>query len=257
MEEVRVKQIFKARLKKKKAQVDPRSRDELIIEYSPLIKYIAHRIAMRLPPHVEIDDLVSSGVIGLMDAIDKFDPSHDIQFKTYAEFRIRGAILDELRALDWVPRSVRQKSALLENAYAELEQRLGRAATDEEVAGALNMSVPELYDIIDQASGIALISLDELGVSFSDGERKSLLSFLADPREGDPTTLLNLDEIKSVTARAIENLPEKERIVISLYYYDELTMKEIGRVLDITESRVSQIHTKAILRLRGKLKKLL
>ncbi|MBI3014028.1 MAG: FliA/WhiG family RNA polymerase sigma factor [Candidatus Tectomicrobia bacterium] len=257
MEETRVKQIFKSRLKGKKTKIDARMRDELILEYTPLIKYIAHRIAMRLPPHVEIDDLISSGVIGLMDAIEKFDPSLDIQFKTYAEFRIRGAILDELRAMDWVPRSVRQKAALLENTYAELEQRLGRAATDEEAAAALNISVPQLYEMIDQARGIALISLDELGVSFGDGDRKSLLSFLADPKEIDPTTLLNLDEIKAATAQCIEHLPEKERLVISLYYYDELTMKEIGRVLEITESRVSQIHTKAILRLRGKLRKIL
>lgn len=257
MQETRVKQIFKGRLKGKKTKIDAQMRDELIIEYTPLIKYIAHRIALRLPPHVEIDDLISSGVIGLMDAIEKFDPSLDIQFKTYAEFRIRGAILDELRALDWVPRSVRQKASLLETTYVALEQRLGRAATDEEVAAALSISVAELYEMIDQSRGIALISLDELGVSFSDGDRKSLLSFLADPKEVDPTALLNLDEIKTATARCIEQLPEKERLVISLYYYDELTMKEIGRVLDITESRVSQIHTKAILRLRGKLRKVL
>jgi len=229
--------------------------DKLIIEYSPLIKYIAHRIAMRLPPHIELDDLISSGVIGLIDAIEKYNPDKDTQFKTYAEIRIRGAILDELRSQDWVPRSVRQKASTLSNAYADLEQKLGRPADDHEVAAAMDISIEEFHELLRQAAGQAILSIEDLGGVSKDGEKRDLMEVIAGTKETDPETLARLEEIRSIIAQAIDMLPEKERLVVSLYYYEELTMKEIGEVLGITESRISQIHTKCVFRLRAKLRK--
>jgi len=229
--------------------------DELILEYSPLIKYIAHRIAVRLPPHIELDDLMSAGVIGLMDAIEKFNPDKDTQFKTYAEIRIRGAILDELRAQDWVPRSVRQKATTVSSAYAKLEQELGRPAEDHEVAEAMGIEIEEFHELLRQAAGQAILSVEDLGGVSKDGEKRDLMEVIAGTKETDPETLARLEEIRSIIAQAIDMLPEKERLVVSLYYYEELTMKEIGEVLGITESRISQIHTKCVLRLRAKLRK--
>ncbi len=232
---------------------DASRKNEIILEYAPQIKFIAHRLAMRLPPHVDMDDLISSGVIGLIDAIDKFDPSRNIQFKTYAEFRVRGAMLDDLRSRDWVPRSVRQKSAVLEKAYAEIEQKVGRPASDEEVAGALNITMDDFYDLLNRTRGLSMVSIEsddeDSGVS-----RKILESLTADIEE-NPFNVLRKKELQMLMARAVDQLPDNEKKVVSLYYYDELTMKEIGKVLDITESRVSQIHTKAMLRMRGKLRK--
>lgn len=231
-------------------------RNAMVEEYLPLVKYIASRIAGRLPSHIELDDLINSGVIGLIDAIDKFDSSRKIKFKTYAEFRIKGAILDELRALDWVPRSTRQKASRIERAFADLEQKLGRVASDHEVVEHLGISFDEYNQMLVEARGISLISLDELHVSDGDeNSERNLLEFLTDPDYVDPAEMLNLDQVYRIVAETIDLLPEKERLVISLYYYDELTMKEIGEILEITESRVSQIHTKAILRLRGRLMK--
>lgn len=232
-------------------------RNELIIEYLPLVKFIANRIAGRLPSHIEVDDLINSGIIGLIDALKKFDASLKIKFKTYAEFRIKGAILDELRALDWVPRSTRQKASRLERAYAELEQQLGRAATDTEMMEYLNIEIEEFDSLLCEARGVALISLDELRTDGDESYERNLLEFLADPEALSPAQSLNLDQIYRIVSETIDQLPEKERLVISLYYYEELTMKEIGEIMDITESRVSQIHTKAILRLRGRLLKTL
>ncbi len=223
-------------------------RDRLITEYAPLVKYIAHRIAMRLPPHVEVDDLINTGILGLIDAIEKFDPSKEVKFKTYAEIRIKGAILDELRAMDWIPRSIRKVINKLIDAYHELEQRLGRPAEDEEIAEELGLKMEEFYQLLRQAAGVPLISLD--GLVDHEEKRRSILSCLEDHKSVNGFGILGLNELKDTIANAIEDLPEKERQVISLYYYDELTMKEIGRVLDLTESRVSQIHTKAVLRLR-------
>jgi len=223
-------------------------RDRLITEYAPLVKYIAHRIAMRLPPHVEVDDLINTGILGLIDAIEKFDPSKEVKFKTYAEIRIKGAILDELRAMDWIPRSIRKVINKLIDAYHELEQRLGRPAEDEEIAEELGLKMEEFYQLLKQAAGVPLISLD--GLVDHEEKRRSILSCLEDHKSVNGFGILGLNELKDTIANAIEDLPEKERQVISLYYYDELTMKEIGKVLDLTESRVSQIHTKAVLRLR-------
>lgn len=241
----------------KAAEAELEHRNELIIEYLPLVKFIANRIAGRLPSHVEVDDLINSGIIGLIDALKKFDASLKIKFKTYAEFRIKGAILDELRALDWVPRSTRQKASRLERAYAELEQRLGRAASDAEMIEFLCIGHDEFASLLREAKGVALISLDELRSSDDDGHDHNLLEYLADPDHLTAAQLINLDQIYRIVADTIDQLPEKERLVISLYYYEELTMKEIGEIMGITESRVSQIHTKAILRLRGRLLKVI
>ena len=234
------------------------ARNDMILEYLPLVKFIASRIASRLPQHIEIGDLINSGIIGLIDAIEKFDAGRKIKFKTYAEFRIKGAILDELRALDWVPRSTRQKASKLERAYAELEQRLGRSASDAEMMAFLKIPADEFNQLIREARGVALLSLDELQSSDHDENfERNLLEYLADPEAMSPAQIMNLDQIYRVVSETIDQLPEKERLVISLYYYEELTMKEIGEILGITESRVSQIHTKAILRLRGRLLKVL
>ncbi len=233
-------------------------RNAMIVEYLPLVKFIASRIASRLPQHIELADLINSGIIGLIDAIEKFDSGRKIKFKTYAEFRIKGAILDELRALDWVPRSTRQKASRLERAYAELEQKLGRAASDAEMIGFLKVSQDEFNQLVREARGVALLSLDELqGNDHDENFERNLLEYLADPEAMSPAQIMNLDQVYRIVAETIDQLPEKERLVISLYYYEELTMKEIGEILSITESRISQIHTKAILRLRGRLLKVL
>ena len=232
-------------------------RNEMILEYLPLVKFIAGRIACRLPSHIEVGDLINSGIIGLIDAIEKFDASRKIKFKTYAEFRIKGAILDELRALDWVPRSTRQKASKLERAYSELEQKLGRSASDAEMMEFLGINNEEFDTLVREARGVALISLDELQSDNDENFERNLLEYLADPENLSPSQIMNLDQVYRIIADTIDQLPEKERLVISLYYYEELTMKEIGEILTITESRVSQIHTKAILRLRGRLLKVL
>lgn len=229
------------------------TRDRLIMEHAPLIKYIVNRIAQRLPSHVDLDDLMNTGVIGLMDAIEKYNPEKNCKFKTYAEFRIKGAILDQLRSLDWVPRSVRQKSRKLEAAYSQMEQKLGRSASDDEVAGELGVEIKKFHEMLNQVRGISVVNLDEVR-NTSDLEKKNLIDVLEDTTGEDPAGALNIDEMKRIVAESISQLPEKERLVISLYYYDELNMKEVGKILDITESRVCQIHTKSILRLRAKLK---
>ena len=229
------------------------SRNDTIVEYLPLVKYVASRILTRLPQHVEIDDLINAGIIGLIDATEKFDSSRKIKFKTYAEFRVKGAILDELRAMDWVPRSTRQKASKLEKAYQFLEQKLGRSVQDHEVVEYLKLSFDDFYDMLMEARGISLISIDEFRPESDENYEHNLLEFLADPDQVLPSELSNLDQVYRIVAESIDQLPEKERLVISLYYYDELTMKEIGEIMDITESRISQIHTKAILRLRARL----
>ena len=234
-------------------KIDRRTKEKLIIEYAPLIRFIAQKIAVRLPSNIEFDDLVSSGVIGLMDAIDKYDPTRDNKFKTYAEFRIRGAILDELRAQDWVPRSVREKAKQLERAHIRLEQQLRRLPTEEEITKELNISREEYFDLLNQVKSVSILSLDEAG-SFNSSDRKSILSLLESCKIPSPLTQLNLKTVKDVVTSAIESLPEKQRLVLSLYYYEDLNLKEIGDVLEVTESRVSQLHTQAILWLRRKLR---
>ena len=237
--------------KTRSRKVSLAERDRLILQYAPMIKHLALRIAMRLPSHIEIEDLINSGVIGLIDAIEKFDPEKGVRFETYAEFRIRGTILDELRAQDWVSRSVRQKANQLSRTYAELEQKLGRAATDEEAMESLGLDREAFHKLLDRVRSISLINWEEItGREKLDGTTGEIPT---DFWKGtDPFRDLNLRRVRQVLQNAVEGLPEKERIVVSLYYYADLNMKEIGEVLDITESRISQIHTKAVLRLRGK-----
>ena len=229
------------------------NREDIILKYAPLIKFIANRIAMRLPSHIEVDDMINTGVLGLVDAMDKFDPDRGVKFETYAEFRIKGAMLDELRAMDWVPRSVRKIATWIENTHVELEKKHGRPATDEELAEAMDIEIDKLHEFVGRASGISLLSLEMVG-KYNDSN-KALIDFIADDEEKTPVETMKFEELRNVIANHIDLLPEKEKLVISLYYYDELTMKEIGKVLNLTESRVSQIHTKAVLRLRGKLRK--
>jgi RNA polymerase sigma factor for flagellar operon FliA len=233
-------------------RLNSKEREELIREYTPLIKFIAQKIAVRLPSNIELDDLISSGVIGLMDAIEKYDPTRDNKFKTYAEFRIRGAILDELRAQDWVPRSVRDKAKLLDRTVSDLEAELGRQATDEEVASKLNMTLDEFFELVNQVRPVSVLSIDEIA-SFSNVDKKSLMSLLEDVKVANPYIQLNLKSVKDVITGAIEELPERQRLVLSLYYYEDLNLKEIGKVLRVTESRISQLHAQAISRLRSKL----
>ena len=231
---------------------DASYRDQLITEYLPYVKRIVHRIAVHLPSTIDIDDLMNVGVIGLIQAVDRYDPSRDNKFMTYAVFRIKGAVLSELRSRDFLSRSNRRKIRDLENACLKLEQKLGREVDDDEVAQELGIAVEQVYRT-KQMSSISFISFEELGFSSRD-EKEKLLSYLID-NEDNALTLTRLKELKEAVARAIEQLPEKEKLVISLYYLEELTMKETGKVLNITESRVSQIHSQAILRLRAKLKK--
>ena len=233
------------------------NREEIISKYSPMIKYVANRIAMRLPPHVEVDDLISVGVLGLMDAISKYDPTRGAKFKTYAEFRVRGAILDELRSMDWVPRSIRQKASNVDAVVKKLEGKLRRKPEDEEVAQEMEISLDQFYVTLNETKSMPVFSLEDLGIAKETGEQQSLLDCLAGKADADPQTQIRLTELKEIIAKAIDTLPEKERLMVSLYYYEELTMKEIGAVLDITESRVSQIHSKAVYHLRTKLKSII
>lgn len=237
---------------KRRKKITLKERNALIEKYAPMIKHLALRIASRLPSHIELDDLINSGVIGLMDAIDKFDPAKGVRFETYAEFRIRGAILDELRAQDWVSRSVRQKANLLSKTYAELEQKLGRAATDEEVMRTLGLDQEGFYKLLHMVRSISVVNWEEItGREKLDGERTESASDFWTGE--DPVRDFAFSRVRRELEKAIEALPEMESVVIALYYYADLNMKEIGQVLDITESRISQIHTKAVLRLRGKL----
>ncbi|MCX5876591.1 MAG: FliA/WhiG family RNA polymerase sigma factor [Deltaproteobacteria bacterium] len=241
------------------SQAEPLSaekRNELILTYTPLIKYIAARLAARLPAQVSLDDLISCGIIGLIDAINKFDVSKNVQFKTYAEFRVKGAMLDELRALDWVPRSVRRKTTDLEKAYADIEKQTGRPATDEEVAQTMGLGLDDFYKLLDETKSVTFMDIEFLRQKATEANDPTLAeTFAMDDR--DPFTAINLSQIRELIANAISDLPEKEKLTVSLYYQDELTMKEIGEVLGYTESRISQMHSKAMFRLRTKLKKTL
>jgi RNA polymerase sigma factor for flagellar operon FliA len=236
-----------------RSTVDPKVKDQIIIEYAPLIKYIAQKIASRLPSNIELDDLISCGVIGLMDAIEKFDPSRDNKFKTYAEFRVRGAILDELRAQDWVPRSIREKAKLVEKTYSKLESDLGRPATDEEMCQELQMSQDEFHELLNKAKSVSLLNIDD-SATFNRGDKKLFSGLMEDSRAANPYHAVSYKNARDKIKEGIQALPEKQRLVLSLYYYEDLNLKEIGQVLDVTESRVSQLHTQAIMKLRTKLK---
>lgn len=236
-----------------KVSRDSRIRDAFIEQYAPLVKYVAGKVAMGMPHNVEFDDLVGFGVFGLFDAIEKFDPDKHVKFKTYAVTRIRGAIFDELRSIDWVPRSVRQKSREIEEAVRHLESNLGRAATDAEIAGQMGMSTDEFQKTMLKVSGTSILSLNDMWYSGEDNDKVSIVDSIESPESMNPDMIVEKDEIKRVIVQAIQELPEKEKKVLVLYYYEDLTLKEIGKVLDVTESRISQLHTKAIMRLRAKL----
>ena len=232
---------------------DQAVRDRLIVHYSPLVKFVASRLAAGLPQNVEQADLVSYGIFGLIDAIDKFDIERNIKFETYAIARIKGAIIDELRSIDWVPRSVRAKARAVEKAYTKLEGQLLRTPTDVEVAAELGMTERELQQIFNQISFVGLIALDEMLLGTGErGESTTLGDTIADKADG-PVALFEVEEMKQILAGAINRLGDREKIVLTLYYYEGLTLAEIGEVLGVTESRVCQIHTKAVLQLRSKM----
>jgi RNA polymerase sigma factor FliA len=233
---------------------DKALRDRLILTYAPLVKYVAGRLGSGLPAHVEDDDLVSYGLLGLIGAIERFDPERDIKFETYAIARIKGAIIDELRSMDWVPRSVRARARDIERAIADLERKLMRAPNDDEIASKLGVSEEELGDSLLEISRSSIAALDELWVGPSGtGDAVSLIDTIEDPQAPQPTQAMAQTELREALSESIARLPEREKLVVTLYYYEELTLREIGEVLGVTESRVSQLHTKAILRLKARL----
>ena len=224
-----------------------------MLTYAPLVKFVAGRVGAGLPSHVDDEDLISYGLLGLMRAIERFEPEREIKFETYAIPRIRGAIIDELRAMDWVPRSVRGRARDIERAIADLEARLGRAPTDEEIAEKLGVSHDELEESLGEISRSSVVALDELWTVSSGGDPVSLIDTIEDTQGPNPQAALAETELKEAIGEALARLPEREKLVVTLYYYEELTLREIGEVLGVTESRVSQLHTKAILRLKASL----
>lgn len=224
-------------------------RDQMIEGNLEIVKYQALRLKSRLPAHVELDDLISYGIVGLLDAVDKFDTSRGVKFKTYAELRVRGAILDGLRELDWVPRSYRRKQRDMEQALRKLENELGRSAEDDELADAMGLELDDFYQLLDSLNGVNIGSIEATDPDSED----SPLQYIADSEENSPAYIVAKMEMRDILADSIQNLPEKEQLVLSLYYFEGLTMKEVGRVLDITESRVSQLHSKAVMRMRVRL----
>ncbi|HEY7150827.1 MAG TPA: RNA polymerase sigma factor WhiG [Solirubrobacterales bacterium] len=238
-----------------KDEGDERARERLVVAYSPLVKFIAGRMASGLPSHVEEGDLISYGLLGLIGAIERFDLEREIKFETFAVARVKGAIIDELRSLDWVPRSVRARARDVEKANAKLEARLQRSPTDEEMAEELEITVEEFQNALLEIANSSVLALDDLW-TFADpeggGGQISVLDTITDPNAVDPETEAQSSEVKDRLADAIESLPERERLVIALYYYENLTLREIGEVLGVTESRVSQLHTKAVLALRSR-----
>src|ERR687890_1616669 len=230
---------------------DDRARERLVVAYSPLVKYVSGRMASGLPAHVEESDLISYGLGGLISAIERFELEREIKFETYAITRIKGAIIDELRSLDWVPRSVRARARAIEKANAKLEHKLQRAPTDEEMAAELHTTVQDFQDFLLQISNSTVAALDELWtVSDSSGDAVSLLDTIHAPDAPDPAAAMDAADLKDRVADAIARLPEREKLVVALYYYENLTLREIGEVLGVTESRISQLHTKAVLRLK-------
>lgn len=232
---------------------DPAARERLVIAYGRLVKYVAGRLALRLPPSVEMDDLIGYGVLGLMDAMEKFRPELGVKFETYAISRIRGAMLDGLRSMDWVPHTVRKRVRQLEEAYQVLESRLGRAAEDHEVAGHLGITEEELHRLLQDAAVANLASLDDLWYEGEGGTPVRQVDGIDDPEQPPPSARLEFEETKAALVAAIDALPERERLLVTLYYYEGLTAKEIAMIMRVSQSRVSQLHSRAMLRLRGRL----
>ncbi len=228
-------------------------RDRLILTYAPLVKYVAGRLGSGLPAHVEEGDLVSYGLLGLIGAIERFDPERDIKFETYAVSRIKGSIIDELRSMDWVPRSVRARARDIERGIAQLEAKLMRAPNDDEIAAHLGITEEEFQDSLLEISRSSIAALDELWAGAGGGDSVALIETLEDAGAPEPQAAIAHTELRETLGVAIARLPDREKLVVTLYYYEELTLREIGEVLGVTESRVSQLHTKAILRLKARL----
>jgi len=240
--------------RKYRANRDRQLRDRLILTYAPLVKFVAGRLGSGLPAHVDEGDLVSYGLLGLIGAIERYDPDRDVKFETYAIARIKGSIIDELRAMDWVPRSVRARARDIERAIGELEAQSGRAPSEEEIAAKLGVSQDELGENLLEISRSSIAALDELWtISSGGGDQVALIDTIEDTQGPEPQTALAQTEMREALGEAIARLPEREKLVVTLYYYEELTLREIGEVLGVTESRVSQLHTKAILRLKARL----
>jgi len=234
-----------------------RQKEIALSKYAPLVKYVVDRLALHLPKSVERDDLTSAAIIGLFDAMEKFDASKGTKFETYAIWRIRGAILDELRSLDWASRSIRRKARTVEEAARGLGQKLGRAATEEEVADALNLSPAELSRLMDEVHGTALLSLSKAVSTEDDQDYIQLEDIVDDPTQTDALEVIESEQAREVLLETIDGLPEQQRLVVALYYYEEMTLKEIGEALHISESRVSQIHTRAVKTLKARLARVL
>jgi RNA polymerase sigma factor for flagellar operon FliA len=242
-------------LQKTSAKLDPKMRDEVIVKYAYLVKYIAGRMAMRVPPSVSFDELVSAGTLGLIHAVDRFDPEKQTDIKTFAEYRIRGAILDELRSMDWYSRSMRKRIQEVEAAIRKIETRKGAPSEDEEVAAELDLSLEEYHSLLSNIHSVSLLNLDDFIRSEENeviGRRSFQEKIVSDD---DPVENVSKIELKRVLSQAIRNLSEKEQLVISLYYFDDLTLKEIGEILDLTESRICQIHTQTLIKLKTRLKR--
>ncbi len=231
--------------------ISEEEKEQIIGQFLPRVKYYASRYAFYLPAELSIEDLVSAGIIGLLEAIERYDPSFNASLSTFADFRIRGAIIDEVRSMQWVSKDARKKLDDTRHAYSALEKELNRSASDEEVAERLHISLDELYKTLSTANTMRMINLEDLGITNTEGETLDILECISDKEGKDILGELNLKELKTTLGSAIDGLPEKERLVMTLYYYEELTMKEIGKVLDISESRVCQLHGKALLKLRS------
>jgi len=236
-----------------KEEGDMQARDDLIVQYSPLVKHVVGKVCKKMPPNVEFDDLIGYGTLGLIDAIEKFDYERGIKFKTYAIPRVRGAVLDELRARDWIPRSIRRKARRVQNAIRELENRHARAVDKDEIAEHMGMTTEELDELLVEISGTSLLSLDEMWNVDDDEDEVALQEVIEGDQKYEPGNVVDKEELKQLLADEIRELPETEQTVVTLYYYEDLTLREIGEVLDVTESRVSQIHSKAMTTMRSRL----
>ena len=243
---------LKPAVRKYRAPDRSEEREQLILEHLPQVRLIARRIHERLPDSVNLDDLISTGTIGLIAAIDRFDPTHNVKLKTYAEYKIRGAILDSLRGLDWAPRQQRKRSKQIETAIAAIEQRVQRAAAEDEIARELDLSLEEYHDWLVEIRGVNIGSLES---TTPDGDGQSLLKYISDDEENWPSRLVEKSELQRLLAEAIEKMPRVERLVVSLYYHEELTLREISKIIELHESRVSQLKSQAILRLRAYIEK--
>jgi RNA polymerase sigma factor for flagellar operon FliA len=236
----------------KKHKISEKQKEEIVEQFLPRVKYYASKYAFCLPSELSIEDLVSAGIVGLLEAIERYDPSMNATLSTFADFRIRGAIIDEVRSMQWASKDARKRLEDVRKAYSELEKSFNRIATDEEVAERLNITLDELYKTLSIANTMNMMSLEDLGVS-KDGESLDILECISKEDERDMLDELNLKELRSALGSAVDELPEKERLVITLYYFEELTMKEIGKALDISESRVCQLHGKALIKLKNRM----